>query len=422
MIRQKEHTPPQNGDPQTQWNLPTKNFELVRASFLNYHKKYKEIKTLITLQPSQKKRTGLIDAGGKILKFLFGTATSEDIKTLNDKISKVNHRNEGIIHLLRSQTTLLNDILNISKTNRHQIYVLFKRQESFRELMNLYRYELAFEIILRMIEFSIQEFHFQLVELREAIDILEQGRLSIYFISREIMLRTLRDIQLQLPEGYVMIEPIKPDTLFKYYQWITTIVVALPGKLRIFAKIPLITRSGYFDMYEIVKFPTYIPTLKTFFQFQTEYPIIALSMDRQSYMLLQRFELTMCKIDHFPICSLNIPIQRFPQESCEYALFNEIETQVKDLRNRQIVARYAPIFKKIDRQGTWIYFTPKPLTITIRCPTRPQKSPYISTTHKLNNTGIINLPNACTGYLPGIILTSHFQRQSTLQLEIAKTL
>ncbi|XP_023218979.1 uncharacterized protein LOC111621146 [Centruroides sculpturatus] len=236
------------------------------------------------------------------------------------------------------------------------------------------------------------------------------------------MLRTLRDIKLQLPEGYAMIEPIKPDTLFKYYQWITTIAVALPGKLRIFAKIPLITPSGYFDMYEIVKFPTYIPTLKTFFQFKPEYPIIALSMDRQSYMLLQRFELTMCKIDHFPICSLNVPIQRFPQRSCEYALFNGIETQVKDLCTRQIVARYAPIFKRIDEQGTWIYSTSESLTLTIRCPTRPQKSPFISTTHKLNYTGIINLPNACTGYLPGIVLTSHFQRQSTLQLEIAQHL
>ncbi|XP_023243953.1 organic cation transporter protein-like [Centruroides sculpturatus] len=102
---------------------------------------------------------------------------------------------------------------------------------------------------------------------------------------------------------------------------------------------------------------------------------------------------------------------------------DELDVIIRKLAFKIKMVRLFEILKRIDRNGAWIYSTPEPLTVTIKCPTRSQRPAnhqrVFATTYKINHTGILTLPNACTGYLPGIILTSHFQRQSQLQREIA---
>ncbi|XP_023230293.1 pre-rRNA-processing protein TSR1 homolog [Centruroides sculpturatus] len=301
--------------------------------------------------------------------------------------------------------------------NKHKrrAYKGNKKEKKISRISTPKTHNSPFEIIMRNLEFAMQEFHTQIIELREAIDVLEQGKLSSYIIAMEVMYRTLREIQPQLPEGYLLIEQVKADTLFKFYQWIITVAIALPGKLRIFAKMPLKTPSGYFDAYEILGFPTYVPALKAYAYFKTEYPILALSMDRLSYMLLRHHELAVCQISQFAVCSPDVPIFRAPHQSCEYSLYIRNDQKVTELCFKEIVKEFYPIFRRIDKQGTWVFSTPSTLVLAVKCSaTQNNLHALPSNISKLNNVGIIRLPKTCIGYLPGIILTSHFHMRSTV--------
>lgn len=171
----------------------------------------------------------------------------------------------------------------------------------------------------------------------------------------------------------------------------------------------------FFDLFEVISFPVYYPEIDIFAYYQTDYPFIALSKNRQSYILLSTYEVLKCRTGPISICSPETAIWQSPYRNCEYALFLGLDATVAQLCDKRLRTTHPPVFRRLDQVGTWIYSTAKPLSLVVECP-RLAKSVVQSHIIKLVGTNILNLPNSCTGHLPGIKLTAHFQQRSTLKL------
>jgi hypothetical protein len=71
-----------------------------------------EIQNLERLLPykqakNPRKRRGLIDFGGQVLKCLFGTATYSEVQDLQSIVSKYEDQSDDTIHALKAQLTLI---------------------------------------------------------------------------------------------------------------------------------------------------------------------------------------------------------------------------------------------------------------------------------------------------------------------------
>ena len=65
----------------------------------------------LIIKDASRTRRAIIDGGGKLLEWLFGTATDERLNKINDKVGRVSTHQKEIAHLLAEQATVLNETL-----------------------------------------------------------------------------------------------------------------------------------------------------------------------------------------------------------------------------------------------------------------------------------------------------------------------
>jgi hypothetical protein len=84
-----------------------------------------EVRDLERLLPDQLKgnirntqrRRGLLNFGGHILKFLFGTATVSEVQKVHSILSRIDHKNNYVIHAVEEQLTLLCTVAGRARQN-----------------------------------------------------------------------------------------------------------------------------------------------------------------------------------------------------------------------------------------------------------------------------------------------------------------
>jgi len=151
------------------------------------------------------------------LKTLFRTATIADIKQLHDTLNDLKLQNSDITHSLSNQLTYVKKqgtatevnakaIANLSSIVKDNIIQSHdKFQELTRDLMwlniTVYAQSELFTTI-RQLEFALLRLIQQLHELSNALQSAIQGRLSASLITQTILLNKLKNVSLQLPDGY----------------------------------------------------------------------------------------------------------------------------------------------------------------------------------------------------------------------------
>ncbi|KZS10222.1 Uncharacterized protein APZ42_025362 [Daphnia magna] len=79
-------------------------YELTRLETIE--RNYQGLKT--SIRQSRNKR-GLVNGGGKILNWLFGVSTTEDLDKVNNQVAKLPTETTAIVHALETHTTLINE-------------------------------------------------------------------------------------------------------------------------------------------------------------------------------------------------------------------------------------------------------------------------------------------------------------------------
>lgn len=100
----------------------------LQAQHNNNVKKFSSISYLIHDNKNKRFKRGLIDAGGSILKTLFGTLDSDDAATFTDAINKVQSDEKELailmrdnIHVIKSTISTFNDTISKVKDNERRL-------------------------------------------------------------------------------------------------------------------------------------------------------------------------------------------------------------------------------------------------------------------------------------------------------------
>ncbi|KAG8280382.1 hypothetical protein J6590_083148 [Homalodisca vitripennis] len=115
-----------------QYNLTQIKEESRNLSILQSVSEYlNEIDDLIKLLPQRRGKRGLVDAGGHVLKFLFGTLENSDLEIIDGKMDYLYNTNEEIVHQAKEQWEVGAQKLLISKDRL--MYSMYNKLEFDRE-------------------------------------------------------------------------------------------------------------------------------------------------------------------------------------------------------------------------------------------------------------------------------------------------
>ena len=69
-----------------------------------------ELSDLEKLLPTPRQKRALLDLGGHVLNFLFGTATNADLTKLHEAVEQIKDRQTAVVHSVENQLTYMKEL------------------------------------------------------------------------------------------------------------------------------------------------------------------------------------------------------------------------------------------------------------------------------------------------------------------------
>ena len=380
------------------------------------------IKPRDTQGKSPRNKRGMIDIGGKALKWLFGTATDADLEKLSQKIDEIHTEGDDLVHLLQEQASVLNISAKNIKKNREDIKSLTEVMKKLTAETQTLKNQLTntswsiwkslvstghIQISFRRVNVALLELQDEIMSLVQALETTAQNRLSPYLVPPNQLFQILQNISLGLPGDLTFAIPLSPDSTFMYYHWSDVKTLALEDRLRIFVAIPLKTFDRKYDLFQIIPIPITIGETSWTLIRNPKVGFIAISSDRQSFLELNDEDLSNCLPGPFVVCRPKSAIRVRPASSCAYEVF--MGNPNLESCEKQLLHHTEPQFFRLSEKGVWFYVSSYPVRLTIQCPTQDQKRNTYETQEKeLKLSGILSIPAPCSAHAPGYLLPSSY--------------
>jgi hypothetical protein len=397
----------------------------LKEEVVNSMRRLQEIQAIVAIGDNPREKRGLIDAGGKVLKWLFGTVTNEDLERISGRVDQMATHSEQMIHLLREQASIVNITARNVEKNKESIDVLTQIARNLTGEVQALKIQLEntswslwrslvsmslVQISIRRLTMATLRLQNEISQLNHVLEAAARNRLSPYLVQPDYLFQILQNISLELPVEMALAVPLKKDTTFVYYHWGDVKTAAVKDVLRMFVTIPLKTLERNYELFQIVSLPIPIEhtDLSMIYQTGTEY--IAISNDRQSFVEMSREDLERCFPGPFTVCQPQTAIQSRPAFTCAYNTFLGIGHGERC--ERQILHHVNPYFFRINSLGTWAYSLPQPLQVIVKCPRTDIKGRTSETqNYILNGTGLLSLPAICSAHAKGLTLPSSYVGQ-----------
>ena len=182
-----------------------------------------------------RKPPGLIDLGGDVLKWLFGTVTNNDLENINRRLHLNAKANEDIVHAIEEQASLVSESLRrthlnteilgeirtaLSNVDQEILYNSHNIQE-FNSIMT----QLSTSFL--QVDRHLQEIQSHVSQIKLGLDWLSHGLLPMELFKPKRYLQILQGIDKKLTGTQRLIIPATADNMWIYYQQtkVTTAVV-----------------------------------------------------------------------------------------------------------------------------------------------------------------------------------------------------
>jgi len=215
------------------------------------------------------------------------------------------------------------------------------------------------------------------------------GKLSVNLINPTTLHNILRNVSLQLPEGYELIAGTRAENIHLYYILITVTVLGNVHSVKIVIHVPLKTVDQHFAIYKLFVFPTRI--CDKLVKYSIEFPYFCLSDNQHNFMLLTEADLCHCKINGITVCPSDVAIYNSQTLNCESSLFFQTVTNQQMCRRSLLLNHQNPTLRR--HKTTWLYNLPESRQITMRCYTNTQWMTYTET---LSGNGVITNATRCS--------------------------
>ncbi|XP_039282910.1 uncharacterized protein LOC120351040 [Nilaparvata lugens] len=169
-----------------------------------------DVNDLFKLLPeSDRTKRGLVNAGGYMLKWLFGTPTTDDLDHVNSKVEELKELNGILLSSRQTQLTLMKDmnsklILNTKAINEimtklsiaHNEFVPSDDSKLADDMMSQFLFVLKFTTMLRHLDQTIDEAKLRVIEFRQALELVSAGRVSSKLLAPHDFVNILGNIRM----------------------------------------------------------------------------------------------------------------------------------------------------------------------------------------------------------------------------------
>ena len=379
-----------------------------------------ELEGLEKLLPTTRRKRGLINFGGDVLNFLFGTATSAELQTLHQAVEVVKKQQTTITHSIEHQLTYTKEIDENVRQNTRDISLLariLKLQVNNIAKLNATVEELETNAIsqiehmanasqtVRELEFFSLQLEQEFIKIRQGLDVTSTGKLSAGLLPPHNLSLILQQVALRLPTDVSLLTGTNVEDMFVYYETAKVQAYATPTEIRLVIRLPLRGTDRVMNLYKTEPLPVYEPLLKRHVQILPETMYMVVSESRQYYSLLTAADIQNCQQGSFTVCESEFPLYHKRTPSCSGALYFGKHELAHEHCNKIILRKnFKPVW--IHYKGTpsfWIYSLPMSMKITKTCRSNGTVS---GTDMNIESAGILHVEENCQVFSESFLLLS----------------
>lgn len=259
------------------------------------HQRWNELKTAVGVQESRVKR-GLVDGGGRLLNWLFGVSTQEDLEHVNGRINKLSTETTSIVHALEVHASLINETLWETKASGDavaELQIAFAKIEREAWKMDNKMDGVVKEIERQWIATTKVGDAFRQIGsavgwIEEVMDnfavglaVMAMERLPATLFPPLQVQAALKEIKSVLPSGWSLSPSIQKGDVWKVYTEAKVVVAAVNNGLRIFIHLPVFEFPFRFTLYKVISLPRPIDNATQGAQFYSLPPFLAVATDKR---------------------------------------------------------------------------------------------------------------------------------------------
>jgi hypothetical protein len=179
-----------------------------------------EFKDLEKLLPVTRRKRALLNLGGDILNFLFGTATNTDLQKLHQVIERIKLQQDVLTHSVENHLTYtmelddnvrqnVRDVSLLARTLNTLVFDGLNLNETVKQLeVNLVkRPELQANVsqTVRELEFFSLQLEQDLLKIRQGLNVTSIGKFSAALLPLDNLSQILQQVALSLPSDATLI-------------------------------------------------------------------------------------------------------------------------------------------------------------------------------------------------------------------------
>lgn len=279
---------------------------------------------------SSRSKRGLFDFVGRISKSLFGTATSDDINTLQRHMQTLNNNNIKLAQAMAQQDQHLSSFVStVDKRFNNIMAAVQKNHQDAVALSDLahrsmdaldHEFVILSQLILKQTNASIQ-LGKELEHIKLGIHDLVKGKLSPFIIPKVALQSSIRQVQAIISDKFPQFYISHTDPLY-YYSLGDFIFTRLHSHLYLTLKIPISPFFHPVSLYKVYSFPVPINSSSnhaTQLMDTPEYFLI--TEDNQHCATISSDQLFHCKGTTTLFCSFNIALTATATPNCLSSIF-----------------------------------------------------------------------------------------------------
>ncbi|XP_043479933.1 uncharacterized protein LOC122509757 [Leptopilina heterotoma] len=352
--------------------------------------------TLISLN-SHKRKRGIFNLGGLILRYIFGTLTEDDANVINNEITNVYNNTAGIAKLLKNQTSIIKTDIRIfeklSVTQHKEITNLVSLVKNNTSATNVNTFNSNLMESIAGTEIALDDLVEMTTVILEAINSGKTGIVSHQLVSPQNFLSSLQVISNTLKIKAIPF-PLVPQYYTMYIQLSTVQIMITDNRLTYVIRTPIPTEPLY-HAFKFIPVPIASWTKYYIYENVATKPI-AINIEQTDYTLIDLEKCTI--INALRICEITNPIHRLAIESScySYLIRDKTDTECK----KKYFSLLDTFILSLANGYSWYILPRNTETISIFCPNSPDRTAVIT------SPSIFELSPHCRGsfqtniYLP----------------------
>lgn len=289
---------------------------------------------------SRVSRDAFLPFVGSFLKGAFGTATSEDVMTLQDHMQAMITKTNQVVHAFQGQSGQLNSFMTTQDKRIENIMNSLEETNSFVHKVTTYynasihtledQVQTMFYLLAKEVQIN-ENLKARIAELKLAIYTLLHNQLPSSLIPPPMLLETLKNISITVANEDPLFE-ISNWNIDYYYKTSNILLARFNYSLFVTLKVPLSSSNIPFDVYETLVFPVPLNHTTDHTTEIRNFPkYFAISPDQQYYSHIAPATFEHCYGQFRKHCPTRFAQTLLSDFSCASAMFLDQQEQIKQL-------------------------------------------------------------------------------------------